>query len=825
MDKKYNHTLIEKGKNQKWIDKKYFSTHDKKLKPYSIILPPPNITGKLHLGHAWNCYIQDSIVRYKKLNGYDVKWIPALDHAGISTQSKIAEKLASKNIFLKDIDRKTFMSHAKEWEQEYTEIIKNQWGILGLALDYDALRYTLDKEANEAVLKVFVQMYNDGLIYRSNKPINWDWKQKTSLSNIEVINKPTEQKMYYIKYFIENSNDFIEIATVRTETLFSDIAVAFHPEDERYLHLKNKHVVHPLTQELIPIITDEYIDKNFGSGFMKVSAHSIADIEIIRKNDLELRETIDQDGLLTDFCNQFAKMPSLQAREEIGKFLQENNLLTKIENTVSNVGYSERTGVPVEILVSKQWFVKMDKLSKMVLDDIKTKDGVKFFPNRFKNTIESWMTNVYDWNISRQLWWGHRIPAWYKDEETKIQIESPGEGWVQDNDVLDTWFSSGLSPFVFLNWPQRQEEIDRYYPTSLLVTGWDIIFFWVARMYFHSLLILNKKPFEHVLLHGLIRDEQGKKMSKSLGNGIDPIDVINKYGSDSLRLFLMFNSSPGQDINFSIQKLESAWNLNNKLWNISRFINSMSDENIENNATDLDNWIFNKIYKLKENISKNIDIYEFTIIGKEIQKFIFSDFSSWYVELSKALNNKKMAMLALKHILVILHPFMPFITDHLYEQIFNANLLEEKLEEIPFKENVAYIDNVIEIIEAIRKYRESNNISKKEVIEYSVEKIELPAQGFDMINNLTNSKIVQNKDSLIKLSNFDLWIVLNEEVKNNEKERILKEIEFLTFEIERAEKILSNENFIKKAPKEKILLEQEKLEKYKYKIKEYQKII
>ncbi|WGI36778.1 valine--tRNA ligase [Mesomycoplasma lagogenitalium] len=819
----YSHIEIEKNRNDKWIKKGFFSTHDNRKKPFTIVLPPPNVTGKLHLGHAWDGFIQDVVIRYKKLKGYDVLFLPAVDHAGIATQIKVEERLNKQNISRYDLGREKFLNQVWNWKDEYYQVIKKQWNTLGLALDYSNERFTLDKEANEAVLKVFIDFYNKGLIYKDFKAINWDPKQRTALSNIEVINKPTIQKMYYIKYFIENSDKFLTVATTRIETIASDVALAVNPEDKRYKNIVGKYVIHPFTKKRIPIISDDYIDKKFGSGVMKVSAHATADIDIIKKHNLKINECINLDGKMNSLALEFENLDRFEARELMYKKLLKENFIVKVEQITSNVGYSERSGEVVEIMMSNQWFVKMETLAKKVLDHLKTKDGIKFLPSRFVNIIKKWMENVYDWTISRQLWWGHRIPAWYKDGQMKVQIDSPGENWVQDEDVLDTWFSSGLAPFAFLGWPQSEEKLRKYFPTSLLVTGWDIIFFWVARMYFFSLENLNKKPFDQVLLHGLIRDKDGKKMSKSLGNGIDPMEVIEKYGSDVLREALIFNSTPGQDIRFSEEKLDAAWSINNKLWNIVKYINDLNDDN--NLLSDKDKWIWNKLYELNKNIDKYMKKYDFTLIYKEIHKFIYEHLSSWYIEFTKTQPNKKNALELLEKLFVILHPFMPFLTDYLYEKMFNKELLDNDEIKIKKFKNISHVDDLIEIVTNLRQYREKHNISKKEIIEYWIKDFDFDSDFINSINKMCNSKIVKNSVSLLKTNKFEIYINLSKDYLAKEKERILKEIDFIKFEIKRAENILNNPKFMEKAPKEKIIIEQEKLKNYQEKLKLYQEKI
>ncbi|WP_027334944.1 valine--tRNA ligase [Mycoplasmopsis felifaucium] len=823
IDKLYDPKAFESIISKKWIDNKYFSTHDEVKRPFTVLLPPPNVTGMLHIGHALNQYIQDSIIRFKKLEGYDVFWITGMDHAGIATQSKVETILYNEEKLTKyDLGREKFLEKIWAWKDEYANRFKQQWNSLGLALDYERERFTLDKDSNDAVNKAFIELYNKGLIYKGEKAINWDPVLKTALSNIEVINTPTEQTMYYIKYLLKDSNDFLTVATVRTETMLSDVAVVYNPDDPRYKNLKSKIIVHPLTKKEIPLIADEYVDKKFGSGLMKLSAHAEVDIDIIKKHNLEINETIDKDGLINCPGSQFHKLTREQAREAIGEYLEQNNLLVKKEQTISNVGYSERTKVPVETLVMPQWFVKMDKFSQDILKHLDTKEAVKFYPSRFRLTLKKWMENVHDWTISRQLWWGHRIPAWYKGDETRVQIDSPGEGWIQDPDVLDTWFSSGLAPFSFLGWPNDDSMLKRYFPTDLLVTGYDIIFFWVARMYFFSLEFTGLKPFKDVLLHGLVRDEQNRKMSKSLNNGIDPMKVITEYGSDALRFFLVTNTTPGMDIRYSNEKIKAAWALCNKLWNITRYIQSLEDDNTTE-ETPADLWISNKLAKLLAKIKKCISKYELTTIGTEINNFIYNDFSSWYIELLRITPNKKAAFKNLKSLLLIVHPFLPFVTDYLFNVVFGTELLDENLpiHKVSKSAKIAKIETVIKAVKILRKYREDKNISKKTTLSYDLN-INKTDDLVKMINKLANAEIEENNDVLITDGTLKIYIKESNEVKQNYLDDLNKKIINVKFEIERASKMLDNENFIKKAPKDKIDLEKSKLENYKKQLAEYE---
>lgn len=824
IDKIYNPQKFEQIISKKWKEKRFFSEHDITKKPFTVILPPPNVTGALHIGHALNEYIQDTIIRYKKLEGYDVLWLPGMDHAGIATQSKIEKLLYEKEKLTKyDLGREKFVSKIWEWKNEYANKFKKQWDALGLSFDYDRERFTLDKDSNDAVNKAFIDLYNKGLIYKDTKAINWDPILKTALSNIEVINEPTKQTMYYIKYKLKDSDKFLIIATVRPETMLSDVAIVYNPTDKKYLNLKDSIVVHPLTNKEIPLIADDYVDKKFGSGLMKLSAHAEADIDIIKKHNLEIKESINKDGIIEFENSIFNGFNREEARIKIVEYLKQRDLILKEVETISNVGYSERTKVPVEILVMPQWFVKMDSLAKKVLDHQNSKDAVKFIPGRFANVIKKWMENIHDWTISRQLWWGHRIPAWYKGDDVKVQVENPGEGWVQESDVLDTWFSSALAPFSFLGWPNNNELLKRYYPTSLLVTGYDIIFFWVARMYFFSLEFLNQKPFNEVMPHGLVRDEQNRKMSKSLNNGIDPMKVIEEHGSDALRFFLVTNTTPGMDIRYSTEKIKAAWALCNKLWNIARYIEMLDDiKTSKPSVADL--WINNKLVKLQNKISKALKKYELTIIGTEISNFIYNDFSSWYIELLKIFPNKKYALENLKHLLKIIHPFLPFITDYLYSLIFEEELLSTNFPILKAKsvKKTNEIDNIILVSKIIRQYRELKQISKKEVIEYECN-LDINDFNIKAINTLSNAKVIKNNDFLITDGELKVYIKVSNSTKENYLTELDKKIKATMFEIERAEKMLQNENFVNKAPKAKIDLEKSKLEKYKNQLIEYKK--
>ncbi|MDJ1646370.1 valine--tRNA ligase [Mycoplasma phocimorsus] len=827
MEKIFDFAKYEKLIYEKWQDAKYFTKRDEAKKPFTILLPPPNVTGVLHLGHALDTYLPDSILRYKKLRGFDTWFITGTDHAGIATQSKVESKLYQQGINKLDIGREKFLEECWKWKEEYSKNIHKQWDRLGLSLDYENERFTLDKDANEAVLKAFITLYKKGLIYRDSKAISWDPKLKTALSNVEVINKEIEQEMVYIKYPIANSNDFLTIATVRPETLFSDVAVLYNPADERFKHLKNKKIIHPLLNKELPILSDEYIDMKFGTGLMKLSAHASNDIEIIKKLGLEINETIDESGILYN-ANQFNNLDRFTARKEIIKYLKEQNFIEKIEKTISSVGISDRSKEVVEILVRKQWFVKMDKFADMIIKDLKSKNKSKFYPERFEKELKLWMDKVYDWTISRQLWWGHQIPAWYKNDKVLVQIESPGEGWIRDEDVLDTWFSSGLAPFAFMGWPQSEKLINRYYPVDLLVTGRDLIFFWIARMYMFSLEFQSKAPFKDIMIHGLVRDENNVKFSKSLGNGIDPIDVINKYGSDALRWALISGTKAGTDLRIGNKDFVNSQAIITKLWNAARYINSKKES--ESSKTIYDKWIENELYSLNEKIDKHISKYEFNLITKEISDFIFNKFSSWYLELSKNENNKKFNLENIKKLLFIIHPFLPFVTEAIHLELFNDSIFEMTMPNFENYEDNIDVEMIIDIVTLIRVHRENNQISNKQLVEWNFESLEEQytksiEKMSKTIEKMTNSLFIK-KDESVSSHSLKTGIIsfyLTDEIKIKKEQEIEEKIKFFKAEVKRSLAILSNEKFISKAPESKIQEERDKYENYKSQLKFYQK--
>ncbi|MDY0075526.1 MAG: valine--tRNA ligase, partial [Acholeplasmataceae bacterium] len=675
---KYDFKEVEEGRYDIWLKNNYFQSGKKDRIPFTVVIPPPNVTGKLHLGHAWDNTLQDIVIRRKRMMGFDALYLPGMDHAGIATQAKVDERLKQQGISRYDLGREGFLKIAWDWKDEYSSHIRKQWKALGNSLDYSKERFTLDHNLNRAVNHVFVRLYEKGYIYRGYRIINWDVEAKTALSNIEVEHIETKGKLYYFRYPFVNDNGYLVIATTRPETMFGDVALMVHPEDNRYQAYHGKKVYIPGTKVEIPVIVDDYVDLSFGTGVVKVTpAHDPNDFEVGKRHHLEMPLCMHEDGTMNEKAFQYEGMERFLCREELLKDLKALDLIEKIEDYTNNIGYSERTGVIVEPRLSLQWFVRMDELAKMSLE----KSDATFYPQRFKKVFVNWMTDIQDWCISRQLWWGHRIPAWYKGDEVLVQIDSPGEGWIQDEDVLDTWFSSALWPFSTLGWPDISEDYMRYYPTDVMITGYDIIFFWVARMIFQGLEFTGIDPFKDVLIHGLIRDSEGRKMSKSLGNGVDPMDVIATYGVDALRYFLATNSAPGADLRYEEEKVESSWNFINKLWNITRFITMNLDDlhvNMdEEKLSMIDRYIISRLHQVIEEADYNYDKYEFGEASRALYNFIWDEFASWYLECAKLSlndadtrqNTQAVLLYVLKAVLKMMHPFIPFVTEKLFLEI------------------------------------------------------------------------------------------------------------------------------------------------------------
>ncbi|MDE5630791.1 MAG: valine--tRNA ligase, partial [Bacilli bacterium] len=676
LETKYDSKKVEENKYKIWKDAGYFNCGDTSKDPFCIVIPPPNVTGKLHIGHALDVSIQDIIVRYKRMQGFDTLWLPGMDHAAIATEAKVVKKLKDQGIDKYEYGREKFLEACWDWTHEYGGNIRDQWAKMGISVDYSKERFTLDEGLNAAVTKVFVDYYNKGLIYRGERIINWDPAAMTALSNEEVIYKDVEGAFYHLKYYIEGSDKFLDVATTRPETLFGDTAVAVNADDERYKDYIGKNVILPIVNKPIPVIADEHADPEFGTGVVKITpAHDPNDFEVGNRHNLERIVVMNPDATMNENAFKYEGMTREECREALLKDLKDADLLISIEPMTHSVGHSERTGVMVEPYLSKQWFVKMGDLAARVLKTQNKKDEkVNFFPDKFEKTLTHWMENCFDWCISRQLWWGHRIPAWYKDEEVYVGETAPvGEGWIQDNDVLDTWFSSALWPFSTLGWPEKTEDMERYFPNDCLVTGYDIIFFWAARMIFQSEEINGTRPFKDLVIHGLIRDKDGRKMSKSLGNGVDPMDMIDKYGVDALRYYLVTDVAMGTDIRFDEDKMASTWNYINKIWNASRFvlmnIEDLSVARLED-LSDEDKWILTKYEQIVNSTTKHMDKYEFNLVGTETYNFIYDDFCSNYIEFAKynidKPATKSTLFWVLSGILQILHPFMPFVTEEIY---------------------------------------------------------------------------------------------------------------------------------------------------------------
>lgn len=858
LEPKYNHHKVEEGKYRHWIDKKYFEAGDTSKKPYSIVIPPPNVTGKLHLGHAWDTTLQDMIIRYKRMQGYDALWLPGMDHAGIATQAKVEARMREEGISRYDLGRDGFLEKAWSWKEEYASIIRAQWEKLGLSLDYSKERFTLDDGLSEAVKEVFVKLYNEGLIYQGKRIINWDPVQRTALSNIEVIHKEIEGAMYYFKYQIVDSDEQLIIATTRPETMFADQAIFVHPDDERYTHLVGKKAINPANGEALPIMADSYIDMSFGTAVMKCTpAHDPNDFALAKKYNLEMPICMNDDGTMNELAHKYAGMDRFACREALVADFKAAGVVDHIEKHMHQVGHSERSNAIVEPYLSKQWFVKMEPLAKAALENQLKDSKVNFVPERFEKTFNQWMENIEDWCISRQLWWGHQVPAWYHKETGEVYVgKNPPadlENWKQDEDVLDTWFSSALWPFSTLGWPNTDSELfKRYFPTNTLVTGYDIIFFWVSRMIFQSLHFTEERPFEHVLIHGLIRDEQGRKMSKSLGNGVDPMDVIDEYGADTLRFFLTTNSAPGMDLRYIPEKLEASWNFINKIWNSARFVlmnidNEMKFEELSfDNLNLCDKWILNRLNEVIREVDINMDKFEFVNVGSELYKFIWDDFCSWYIELTKVhLNStndtEKQASLntlvyVLNAIVKMLHPFMPFVTEEIFQAIphleesiciaiwpeVNDHFTDESI-----NDQFTYLIDIVKGIREIRtQYTIKNAIEVPYVINTKNDDLEgLLNKCLPYIKKLCNAVCSgYNLNAAGEVANItikggnSLLVELGDYIdKDAEKEKLANQLKKLEGEIKRCQNMLANEKFTSKAPKEKVELERNKLADYQSK--------
>jgi len=854
MSTKYQPSEVEKGRYQEWIQSGVFKpSGDLKAKPYSIVIPPPNVTGKLHLGHAWDVTLQDMLIRFKRMQGYDTLWLPGMDHAGIATQAKVEAKLAESGLSRYDLGREKFIEKTWEWKEDYASTIRKQWAKMGISVDYDRERFTLDEGLSDAVKKVFVDLYNKGIIYRGEYIINWDPKAQTALSDIEVIHQDDDGAFYYMTYPLTDGSGVVEIATTRPETMLGDTAVAVHPDDPRYQDIIGKTVTLPLLNKEIPVIADSYVDRDFGTGVVKITpAHDPNDFLVGNRHDLPRVTVMNPDATMNENAGKYAGLTREEARKAIVSELKALGRLDKVEHMVHSVGHSERTGVVVEPMLSTQWFVKMDGLAKRAIDNQSDPNNrVDFFPKRFEQTYLTWMENVHDWVISRQLWWGHRIPAWYhkKTGEMYVGIDAPkdSDNWEQDPDVLDTWFSSALWPFSTMGWPDADNpDFKRYFPTDTLVTGYDIIFFWVSRMIFQSLEFTGKRPFKNVLLHGLIRAADGRKMSKSLGNGVDPMDVIDSYGADTLRWFLATGSAPGQDVRYSEETMKSSWNFINKIWNASRFVLlnlegfTVQDIDLNGPKTLADKWILSRLNEVIQKTTELFDKFEFGEAGRQLYHFIWDDYCDWYIEMAKETltsddqeavhMTKSILAHTLNNILRLLHPIMPFVTEEIWQSTPHKS---ESIVVAPYPTvddslidptAVKELDILVAAIKAVRNIRQEMDtpLSKpvtilikptqdavKEMLidntaylerfchpEYLTisEQVTAPAQAM--------TAVIDGAEIYLPLAGL---IDVDEEIKRLEGELVK-----LDKEIERIDKKLANESFVSKAPEKIVTKEKEK---------------
>ena len=845
MSSKFQPQEVEAGKYQWWVDSGVFHPNeDPNAEPYSIVIPPPNVTGKLHLGHAWDVTLQDMIIRQKRMQGFDTLWLPGMDHAGIATQAKVEEKLRGEGLSRYDLGREKFLEQTWEWKEEYASHIREQWAKMGISVDYRRERFTLDKGLSDAVKKVFVTLYEKGLIYRGEYIINWDPKAKTSLSDIEVIHKDVEGAFYHMNYPLADGSGFLEIATTRPETLLGDTAVAVHPDDERYQALIGKTVILPLVNREIPIIADEYVEQDFGTGVVKITpAHDPNDFEVGNRHNLPRINVMNDDATMNELAGKYEGMDRFAARKAIVKDLEEAGLLVKIEKHLHSVGHSERTDVVVEPRLSKQWFVKMGPLAEQAINAQRAEgdNTVNFYPPRFNDAYLRWMENIHDWVISRQLWWGHQIPAWYHKEtgEVFVGMEAPSdsENWTQDPDVLDTWFSSALWPFSTMGWPDEDAaDYKRYYPTNTLVTGYDILTFWVSRMMFQGLEFTGKRPFKNVLIHGLIRDSQGRKMSKSLGNGVDPMEVIEQYGADALRWFLANGSAPGQDVRYSTDKMDAAWNFINKIWNASRYalmnVGDLTADQVDitGEKTLADKWILTRLNQTIGKVTELFEKFEFGEAGRLLYRFIWDDFCDWYIEMSKEtlagddeaakLTTRSILVYVLDNTLRLLHPIMPFVTEEIWQSVPHVGeslvvatyptVHPEQMDEQAAEE----MEFLMDFIRSVRTVRNEMNTP-----------LSKPINIIAKVSDAAHYAILKENESYIARFSNPEEFVYGEDVEapsdavtsvitgaeiylplagliniEDEIARLEKEAEKLQQEVDRVEKKLSNEKFVAKAP-------------------------
>lgn len=875
LSKNYDPKDIEDRLYEKWMEKKYFHAEaDETKKPFTIVIPPPNITGQLHMGHALDNTMQDILIRFKRMQGYNALWQPGTDHASIATEVKIIEKMKEEGITKEDIGRDAFLKRAWEWKKEYGGRIISQLKKLGSSCDWDRERFTMDEGCSDAVEEVFVNFHKKGLIYKGSRIINWCPVCATTISDAEVEYQEQSGKFWHIKYPITGTNEFMEFATTRPETMLGDTAVAVHPEDERYTRFIGKTVRIPFVDREIPIIADEYVDREFGTGVVKITpAHDPNDFEVGKRHNLPEINIMNDDATINKNGGKFSGLDRYKAREQIVKELEEMGLLVRIEDHTHNVGTHDRCKTTVEPLIKQQWFVKMEELIKPAIKAVQNKE-IRLIPERMDKLYYNWTDNIRDWCISRQLWWGHRIPAYYCSDCNEIIIEKTKDvkktcpkcgssNLTQDADTLDTWFSSALWPFSTLGWPEKTKDLDYFYPTDVLVTGYDIIFFWVIRMIFSGYEQMKEKPFHTVFFHGLIRDSNGKKMSKSLGNGIDPLEIIDKYGADALRFTLVTGNAPGNDMRFYMERVEASRNFANKVWNASRFImmnmSKMKETGLNpaektvsaDTLTDADKWILSKINNLIADVTENLDKFELGIAAQKIYDFIWEEFCDWYIEMVKPRlygeeETTKLAAIwtlrtVLEKALKLLHPYMPFVTEEIYctlktlegtsetDESIMISIWPEFIQELNYKKQEVSVELMKEAVKAIRMVRTDMNVSPgRKVSVYVVSENEETKAIFENSRTfftalagaqelyIQSDKSGIGKDAVSAvIQQAVIYMPLSDLVDiEKEIERLNKEVTRLESEIERVNKMLTNKNFVEKAPEAKITEEKEKLKKY-----------
>ncbi len=844
-----------------WMQGGYFHAEvDPKKKPYTIVIPPPNITGQLHMGHAWDETLQDILIRWKRMQGYSALWLPGTDHASIATEAKIVEAMREEGLSKEDLGREAFLERAWAWKDKFGGRILEQLKLLGSSCDWDRLRFTMDEGCSKAVRHVFVKLYEEGLIYRGERIINWCPHCKTAISDAEVIFEEQQGSFWHLRYPLADGSGYIQLATTRPETMLGDTAVAVHPEDERYKHLVGKNVILPLVNKEIPIVADEYVEMDFGTGVVKITpAHDPNDFEVGRRHNLPVINVMNEDGSINENGGKYAGLSGMEARKQIVKDLEEGGYLIKVEPLKHNVGTCQRCHTVVEPRVSTQWFVKMEPLAKPAIDVVK--DGtIRFIPERLEKTYYNWMENIKDWCISRQLWWGHRIPAWYCEDcgetivsETDVDTcpKCGGKHIHQDEDTLDTWFSSALWPFSTLGWPDETEELKYFYPTDTLVTGYDIIFFWVARMIFSGLKHMDKAPFNTVLFHGLLRDSQGRKMSKSLGNGIDPVDVINQYGADALRFTLVTGNSPGNDARYSDEKVAASRNFANKIWNAARFIHMNIDGHdvpcaLPETLSLEDQWIVSRFNTVTKEVTENLDKFELGMAVSKLYDFIWDDFCDWYIELAKrpltggdeaaAQNTRQVLVWVLTNTLALLHPFMPFVTEEIWQSLPHQGEAlivapwPEYEEGRAFPQAEAEMKKVMELITAVRTRRSEMNVPPSKKAHLAIEAADTAAfeaekEAIARLAYCSGVEVAQSVPQAegsvtVVTAACRAYLPMDDLVdKKAETARLTKELEGAKKQLATAEAKLQNEKFISKAPQKVIDGVKDNAEKLREKVR------